>query len=83
MFMRKTALLLKVILLIVILLFFAGFAHAQKGTIKGVVKDENGPLSNASVTIEGKGNGTTTNDKGEYENDQQTATGLVKYKYTF
>ncbi|MEP6926498.1 MAG: TonB-dependent receptor [Ginsengibacter sp.] len=65
--MRKTAPLLHGILLIISLLFFADFAQAQKGTIKGVVKDENGPLSNASVTIDGKGNGTTTNDKGEYE----------------
>ncbi|MEO6538499.1 MAG: TonB-dependent receptor, partial [Ferruginibacter sp.] len=51
-------------------LFFFGIiitAHAQNGTIKGIVKDSNGPLVNASVTIEGKGSGTTTDNNGAYE----------------
>ncbi len=51
-----------------ILIFTAttGVVHAQKGTIKGVVKNDQGPLVNASVTLEGKNNGTTTNESGEY-----------------
>ncbi|MDQ6608460.1 MAG: TonB-dependent receptor, partial [Bacteroidota bacterium] len=44
----------------------ASIANAQKGTIKGVVKNDEGPLVNASVTLEGKNNGTTTNESGEY-----------------
>jgi iron complex outermembrane receptor protein len=65
--MRNCLPVLKEILLSVIILSFANFAQAQKATIKGVVKDENGPLSNASVTIAGKNSGTVTNEKGEYE----------------
>ncbi len=42
------------------------FAQGQNGTITGVVRDDTGPVSNASVTIEGRGTGTTTNDRGEY-----------------
>lgn len=53
-----------------IILFLATSAvvvQAQKGTIKGTVSDERGPLANASVTIEGKATGTTSNNDGEYE----------------
>ncbi|MEO8568609.1 MAG: TonB-dependent receptor [Ginsengibacter sp.] len=64
--MRKYTFMGKWMLNIFILLATASFTQAQKGTIKGVVKDERGPLANASVTIEGKNNGTTTNDNGEY-----------------
>ena len=65
--MKKTIFLARALLLIAIFFSFTGFVNAQKGTITGVVKDENGPVSNASVTIEGRNIGTTTNDKGEYE----------------
>ena len=51
---------------ILIFTFSAGIVHAQKGTIKGVVKSDTGPLANASVILEGKNNGTTTNENGEY-----------------
>ncbi|MEO7960472.1 MAG: TonB-dependent receptor [Ginsengibacter sp.] len=40
---------------------------AQKATIKGVVTGDTGPLGNASVTVEGKRIGTTTNESGQYE----------------
>ncbi|MEO5649202.1 MAG: TonB-dependent receptor [Ginsengibacter sp.] len=55
--------------IIIAFLFFFAIAvtsQAQKGTIRGVVKDNTGPLSNASITIEGKGAGTTSNNNGEY-----------------
>lgn len=64
--MRKFTLITKVLLTLFISLAFSTLVKAQNGTIKGIVKDENGPLSNASVTIAGKKRGTTTNEKGEY-----------------
>jgi TonB-dependent starch-binding outer membrane protein SusC len=48
------------------LLSFVGFS--QSATIKGMVKDADGnPLFNATVVVEGKGKGATTDDKGMYE----------------
>ena len=64
--MRKTLSISKVILAFLFFFTTSVFAQAQKGTIKGVVRDNTGPLSNASVSIEGKGTGTTTNNNGEY-----------------
>ncbi len=51
------------------LIFFGavGFVQAQKGNIKGIVRDSNGTLANASITVEGNGLGTTTNNNGEFE----------------
>ncbi|MEP6615250.1 MAG: TonB-dependent receptor [Ginsengibacter sp.] len=57
----------KTFISIIILLFSLTMARAQNGTIKGVVRDEHGPLAGASVSVEGKGKGTTTNDNGEYQ----------------
>ncbi|MDQ6844674.1 MAG: TonB-dependent receptor [Bacteroidota bacterium] len=65
--MKKFRLISKSLLIFLIFLSTIGFVQAQKGTITGVVKDDRGPLANASVIIEGKNNGTTTNDNGEYE----------------
>src|SRR5437016_463642 len=65
--MRKFQLLRKAILSICMLLASLVWAQAQNGTIKGMVRDDRGPLAVASVTIEGKNIGTTTNDNGEYE----------------
>jgi iron complex outermembrane recepter protein len=56
----------KSILIFLFLFTFANLLQAQKGTIKGIVKDNNGPLANASITVEGKSAGTTTNNNGEY-----------------
>ncbi len=64
--MKKFTLASKLLMTVFIFFVSVGIAQAQKGTIKGMVKDERGPLANASVTIEGKNNGTTTNDNGEY-----------------
>jgi iron complex outermembrane receptor protein len=51
-----------------LIIFLSSFsAFAQSGTIKGIVRDERGPLAGASVSVEGKGKGTTTNDNGEYQ----------------
>jgi len=58
---------LRISLFTAIIIFSSFVATAQTGTIKGVVRDERGPLGGASVTLEGKGKGTTTNDNGEYE----------------
>ena len=65
--MRKFTPIFRTLFTILVLTVTIGFADAQKGTIKGVVIDERGPLANASVTIEGTKNGTTTNNNGEYE----------------
>jgi len=52
--------------LIVISAFVLGKVHAQQATVYGKVMDENGaPVYNANVAIVG-GNGTTTDEKGEY-----------------
>ncbi len=64
--MRNYTLIHKLLLTIFILTASAGLLQAQKGTIKGVVRDDKGPLPNASVVVEGRNNGTTTNDNGEY-----------------
>ncbi len=56
----------KTFLLLLIFSASTSIATAQKATIKGVVKDDRGPLANASVVLEGKNNGTTTNENGEY-----------------
>src|SRR6185369_5650736 len=48
-------------------LFIFQLASAQQGTVKGTVKDASGnPLANASVTVQGKRVGTTTNEAGNY-----------------
>ncbi|MEO6683790.1 MAG: TonB-dependent receptor plug domain-containing protein, partial [Ginsengibacter sp.] len=49
-----------------ILFVFAFSATAQKGTIKGVVSSNSGPLINASIIVDGSNVGTTTNNNGEY-----------------
>lgn len=65
--MSKFQLLRKATLSICMLLGSFVWAQAQTGTIKGVVRDERGPLVGASVTVEGKNKGTTTNENGEYQ----------------
>ena len=56
----------KVTLSLIILFFSISFVQAQTGTIKGVVRDDGGPLAGASVTVNNN-KGTTTNENGEYE----------------
>ena len=65
--MRKFNLLRKAILPLLILLVSFAFGQAQNGTIRGMVRDDNGPLNGASVSLNGGGKGTTTNAAGEYE----------------
>src|SRR2546425_343104 len=65
--MRKIQSLRAAILSICMLVGSLVWAQAQNGTIKGVVRDERGPLAGASVSIEGQNKGTTTNENGEYE----------------
>ena len=49
-----------------LVLFFSNVLYAQTGTIKGVLKDENGkPIKD--VNIRHNQNGTYSNSKGEYE----------------
>ncbi|MBA2563459.1 MAG: TonB-dependent receptor [Chitinophagaceae bacterium] len=62
----RTLPLQKLISLFVFIFSFT-IAWAQNGTIKGVVRDDRGPLAGASVTVAGKGIGTTTNENGVYE----------------
>ena len=64
--MRKILHLSKAIILSIILFCSFSFAQAQSGTIRGVVKDERGPLAGASVTVSNN-KGTTTNENGVYE----------------
>ncbi|MEO6948678.1 MAG: TonB-dependent receptor [Ginsengibacter sp.] len=64
--MMKFLLIQKRILFFSIFLMISIGTQAQKGTVKGEVKDSRGMLPNASVIIEGKGAGTTTNNNGEY-----------------
>ena len=65
--MRTLPSIQKTFLLFLFFLSQISFAQAQKGTVKGTVKDNNVPLVNASVTIQGKGTGTTTDSNGEYD----------------
>lgn len=52
---------------VVVLLSFAFTAAAQNGTIRGVVKDNNGqPVADATVVIDGKKNGVLTDNNGKY-----------------
>ncbi len=54
--------------LVVMMLFFTLSAFSQTGTIRGIVKDASGnSLSSASVTLEGKKAGTTTDVNGGYQ----------------
>jgi iron complex outermembrane receptor protein len=55
----------KTIVTLFILISSFSFAQAQTATIKGIVRDERGPLAGASVTAGNKG--TTTNENGEYQ----------------
>jgi iron complex outermembrane receptor protein len=64
--MRTSIQLQKIIVFLVILFCSVSFVQAQTGTIKGVVRDERGPLAGASVTVSNN-KGTTTNENGEYE----------------
>ena len=65
--MRTLPSIQKTLLVFLFFLSLISFAQAQKGTVKGTVKDNNVPLVNASVTIQGKGTGTTTDSNGEYD----------------
>lgn len=49
----------------------------KERTIKGVVKDEQGPLESASITLKGSNVGTTTNSKGEFTFPKALKTGDV------
>ncbi|HTD93226.1 MAG TPA: TonB-dependent receptor [Chitinophagaceae bacterium] len=52
---------------VILLLCIFQQATAQTGTVKGLFKDADGiPLPGASITVEGKRTGTTTNDAGAY-----------------
>ena len=64
--MSKLNLLPKAILSCFIFLISITYGQAQNAMIRGVVSDEHGPLSGASVSLNGGGKGTTTNSSGEY-----------------
>jgi iron complex outermembrane recepter protein len=65
--MRKFIYTLRFTGIISLLLFAFQWASAQTGTIKGTIKDANGnPLAGASVTVQGKKAGTTSDANGNY-----------------
>ncbi|HEU5166660.1 MAG TPA: TonB-dependent receptor [Chitinophagaceae bacterium] len=64
----KLRLLNPTILILLLSLLFSVASTAQNITIKGrVLKQDRTPVSSASVTIKGTGNGTASNDQGEFE----------------
>ena len=64
----KLRLLNPTILILLLALLFSVTSTAQNITIKGrVLKQDRTPVSSASVTIKGTGNGTASNDQGEFE----------------
>ena len=56
---------------------------AQKGTIKGVVKDakSNEPLIGINVTLQSATTGTTTNEQGEYSLDVNAGEQTIVFSY--
>ena len=64
--MKRILQLNRITFLLIILFCSISFAQAQTGIIKGIVRDERGPLSGASVTVSNN-KGTTTNENGEYQ----------------
>jgi iron complex outermembrane receptor protein len=78
--MRKNLHLPKAMISLFILISSFSFVQAQTGAIKGVVRDERGPLAGASVTISNN-KGTTTNENGEYELKVAPGKYTVTYSY--
>ncbi|MGI8583718.1 MAG: TonB-dependent receptor, partial [Chitinophagaceae bacterium] len=78
--MRKILSFQKTALSLFLLFFTISFVQAQTGTIKGVVRDERGPLAGASVSVSSN-KGTTTNDNGEYE--LKVAPGKYTVSFTY
>ncbi len=70
---------LKIPILSFILFLCIPGTQAQTGTIKGMVRDERGPLAGASVTVNNKG--TTTNENGEYQ--IKVAPGKYNVSFTY
>jgi iron complex outermembrane recepter protein len=65
--MRKINYTLRLSGIITFLLLTFQWATAQTGTVKGIIKDANGsPLAGASVTVEGKKAGTSSDVSGNY-----------------
>src|ERR1700753_1400275 len=65
--MKKTSHMLRVASLLSFLLLIFQWASAQTGTVKGTVKDIAGhPLAGASVAVEGKRMGASTDEAGNY-----------------
>ncbi|MFN2439330.1 MAG: carboxypeptidase-like regulatory domain-containing protein, partial [Chitinophagaceae bacterium] len=67
MLLTQFSILLKKAVFIFVFLLSAIYSFAQNGTVTGTVKDAAGAsLSNASVTVQGSGRGTTTNAEGMF-----------------
>jgi iron complex outermembrane recepter protein len=65
--MRKNLRRLRPASILIILLLAFQWLSAQTGTVKGSIKDANGnPLTGASVTVQGKKTGTTSDANGNY-----------------
>jgi len=64
----KLRLLKPAALMLLLFLLFSATSFAQNITIKGkILKGDGTPVPGASVTIKGTGNGTSSNDQGEYQ----------------
>ena len=65
--MRPNYLLPKAITTLLALFFSIVLCEAQTGTIRGTVRDANGPVTGASITVSGSSAGTVTDASGVYE----------------
>ncbi len=68
-------------LIITIFVFTSMESFAQKGTLKGVVKDNSGPLIGASVIVKGTPFGASTSLDGTYEISLQPGTYTIEVSY--
>ena len=65
--MRPNYLLPKALTTLLAFFFSVVLCQAQTGTIRGTVKDGNGPVTGASITVSGSSAGTVTDASGNYE----------------
>ncbi len=68
-------------LMLLLLLFGAPGAFAQKGTLKGNVSDELGPLPGATILVVEKGTGTNTDFDGSYMLELDAGTYTIRVSF--
>ncbi|MRG43649.1 TonB-dependent receptor [Chitinophaga sp. SYP-B3965] len=67
--------------LTVLFLLFSMAAHAQNGTVKGTVRDANGPLAGATVQVERSNRGGYTNAEGQYSLSLPAGKHVLNFSY--